>query len=111
MAARKHRLVDGGDLMRQRIDVRCVDRHHRIEEEREVDAFGFACQLKRRAIAIKRPRTLDGGDGEVRFIGSAQETLFGGAVRRAVEDLHRTVTNRHDGSNGRDCSRLESDKR
>ena len=38
----KHRFVDCGDLVRQRIDVRGVDRHHRIKQERQVDAFGFA---------------------------------------------------------------------
>ena len=39
---REHRFVDSGDLVRQRIDVRGVDRHHWIKEECQVDAFGFA---------------------------------------------------------------------
>ena len=38
----KHRFVDGSDLVRQRIDVRSVNRHHRIKEECQVDAFSFA---------------------------------------------------------------------
>ena len=35
--ARQHRLVDGGDLVRQRLDQRGVDGQHRIEEVGEAD--------------------------------------------------------------------------
>ena len=37
--ARQHRLVDGRDLVRQRLDDRGVDRQHRVEEVRQPDAL------------------------------------------------------------------------
>ena len=94
----KHRLVHGCDLMRQRFDIRCVNRHHGVEKKREVDAFCFAGQLKRSAIAIKGPGAFDGGNAEVLFVGTAQQTFLGGSVRRAIEDLNRTLANGHDSS-------------
>ena len=60
--ARQHRLVDGRDLVRQRLHVRGVDRHHRVEQKREVDALGLAGQLERRAVAVEGPRAFDRGD-------------------------------------------------
>ena len=40
--AGEHRLVDGGDLVGQRLDVRGVHRHHGVEQEGEVDPLGLA---------------------------------------------------------------------
>ena len=74
--ARQHRLVDGGDLVRQRLHVRGVDRHHRVEQKREVDALGFAGELERRAVAVEGPRALDRGDADGRLIGAAEQPLF-----------------------------------
>ena len=54
--ARQHGLVDGGDLVRQRLDVRRVDRHHRVEEEGEVDALGLAGELERCTVTVEGPR-------------------------------------------------------
>ncbi len=53
--ARQHRLVDGGDLVRQRVHVRGVDRHHRVEQESEVDALGLDGKLEVLAVAVERP--------------------------------------------------------
>ena len=44
--------------MRQRLDVRGVDRHHRVEQEREVDALGLAGELEGGAVAVKGERAL-----------------------------------------------------
>ena len=51
--AREHGFIDSGDLVRQRLDIRGVDRHHRVEQKSEVDAFGFAGQLEGGAVAVK----------------------------------------------------------
>ena len=61
--ARQHRLVDGGDLVRQRLHVRRVDGHHRVEQEREVDALGLDGELEGRAVAVEGPRAFLRGDG------------------------------------------------
>ena len=58
----KHRLVDGGDLVRERLHVRRVHRHHRVEEEREVDALGFARQLEGSTVPVEGPRAFDSRD-------------------------------------------------
>ena len=54
--ARKHGLVYRGDLVRQRIDHRGVDRQHRIEEVRQLDAHRLGDQAEQRAVAVEAPR-------------------------------------------------------
>lgn len=49
---RQHRLVDGGDLVRQRLDVGGVDGHHRIEQKRQVDPLGLAGENKLFPVAV-----------------------------------------------------------
>ena len=66
---------------------------------------------KRRTVAIKRPRTFDGGDAEVRFVGATKQPFLRRAVRRAIEDLNRTVADRHDSSDRGQSRRLQADKR
>ena len=51
----QHRLVDGRDLVRQRVHVRRVDGHHRVEEEGQVDALGLDGELEVLAVAIEGP--------------------------------------------------------
>ena len=52
--SRQHRLVDRADLVRERIHVRRVDRHHRVEEVRELDARGFGGELEVRGRGVER---------------------------------------------------------
>jgi hypothetical protein len=54
--ARQHRLIDGGDLMRQRIDDRGMDGQHRVEQVRQTDALRLGHQAEECAIAIEAPR-------------------------------------------------------
>ena len=57
--ARQHGLVDGGDLVRQRLDVAAVHRHHRVEQVGEMDALGLGGELEVFAVGIEGPeRTL-----------------------------------------------------
>ena len=53
--ARQHRLVDGRDLVRQRLDERGVDGQHRIEEVRQADAVRLGDQPEQRAVAVEAP--------------------------------------------------------
>ena len=48
-------LVDGGDLVRQRIDQRRVDGQQRIEEVGQPDAVGFGKQPEQGAVAVEAP--------------------------------------------------------
>ena len=53
--ARQHLAVDGGDLVRQRLDVRGVDREVRVEQMREPDALGLRGQPEPPAVGPERP--------------------------------------------------------
>src|SRR5258708_1392079 len=57
------RLVNRCDLMRERLHIRRVHRHHRVEQEREVDALGLDRQLESIAVSLQRPWSLE-GDGD-----------------------------------------------
>ena len=89
--ARQHRLVDGRDLVRQRIDVRGVDGHHRVEQEREVDPLGFAGELERGGVAVEGPGAFGRGRRDGGLVGSAEQPLFERSIGQLVEDLHRAV--------------------
>ena len=54
--ARQHALVDGRDLVRQRLDERGVDGEHRIEQMRETDAMRLGDEPEQRAVAVEAPR-------------------------------------------------------
>ena len=51
----QHRLVDRGDLVRQRIDERGVDREHGIEQMREADAVRLGDEAEEGAVAVEAP--------------------------------------------------------
>jgi len=53
--ARQHRFVDGGDLVRQRLDQRGMHSQQGIEQVGQADAIGFRHQAKERAIGIEAP--------------------------------------------------------
>ena len=66
----QHRLVDGGDLVRQRVDQRGVHGEHRIEEVGEADAVRLGDETEQRAVAVEAP-------------GAALPRRSRGAARRA----------------------------
>ena len=53
--ARQHVLVDGDDLMRQRVNHRRVQRRHGVEDMAKLQAGGFLRQAEVRAVAVKCP--------------------------------------------------------
>ena len=86
--AGEHRLVDGGDLVGQRLHVRGVDRHHRVEQEREVDPLGLAGELERGAVAVEGPGAFGRGEADRLLVGAREQPLFHRAVGRAVDELN-----------------------
>ena len=52
----EHLAVDGGDLVRQRLDQRRVDGQQRVEEVGQPDAVGFGKQPEQCAVAVEAPR-------------------------------------------------------
>ena len=95
--ARQHRLVDTSDLVRQRLHIGSVDRHHRIKQERKVHAFGFASELERRAIAVEREWALNHGHTDGLLVGASQKPLFHRAIGCTVDELYRAIAQRHGG--------------
>ena len=53
---RQHRLVDGGDLVRQRLDQRGVDGEQRVEQVGQADPLRLGDQPEQRAVAVEAPR-------------------------------------------------------
>jgi hypothetical protein len=108
--AGKHRLVNGGDLVRKGIDVRRVNGHHRIEEKGQVDPLGLASELERCCVAVEGPGPLDRGNGNGRFVGGAEKALLETPVGQLVEDLNRVVGVRRDLDDGTDAIRLQANE-
>ena len=108
--AGQHRLVNGRDLVRQRVDVRGMDGHHRVEQEREVDPLGLAGELERGGVAVEGPGAFGRGEGDRRLVGSPEQPLLQGSVGQLVEDLHRAVRDHVDRDDRADQLRLEADE-
>ena len=95
--AREHRLVDGGDLVRERLDVRGVDRHHRVEQEREVDALGLAGELEGGAVAVEGERAFGRREADRLLIDAREQSLLHRAVGGAIDELDRALAHRNGG--------------
>ena len=70
---RQHRVVDAGDLVRQRVDHRRVDRQQRVEQVREADALRFGHQPEQRAVAVEAPRPPLGDDLEPGLVVAVEQ--------------------------------------
>ena len=80
--ARQHRLVDGRDLVRQRLDERGVDGEHRIEQMREADALRLGDEPEQRAVAVEAPRPALLDDLQIAARRVAVEQLVADLARR-----------------------------
>ena len=69
----KHLAVNGGDLVRQRLDERRVDGKQRIEEVGQPDAVGFGKQPEQRTVAIEAPGPARLGDFERRLTVAVEQ--------------------------------------
>jgi hypothetical protein len=97
--AREKGLINGSDLMWQRLDVRAVHRHHGVKEKGEVDPLGLAGKLKGRAVAVKGERALGSGDPDRCLVITREQALLDRALGGPVDELERSLTvrdSRHD---------------
>ena len=87
--ARQHRVVDAGDLVRQRVDHRRVDRQQRVEQVREADALRLRHQPEQRAVAVEAPRPPLGDDLEPGLVVAVEQFVGDRAGLRLVGQLER----------------------
>lgn len=83
---RQHRLIDGGDLVRERFDQRRVHREHGIEEMRQADAVGFRDEAKELSIAVEAPRPPHLNDFKTRFVVPVKDLVGDPAVQAAIHE-------------------------
>jgi hypothetical protein len=86
---RQHGFVDGGDLVRQRLDQRSVDGQDRVEQVRQANAVRFGDEAKQRAVAVEAPRPPLLEHLEPRFVVPVEDLLRDPPVRRAVDEGER----------------------
>lgn len=84
--------------MRQRFDVGRVNRHHRIEEKREVDSLRFDRDLERVAVTVERPGPFDGSDVDRFFVRASQEAVANRSVWSLVDNLDSAFRDWPDGN-------------
>ena len=85
---RQHRLVDRGDLMRQRLHLRGVDRQCPVEQMGEVDAQRLRHQPKEIAVAVEAPRPSLLDDLQPRFVVAVEDLTAQLATGRPVDEFH-----------------------
>ena len=82
--------------MGQRVYVRRVDCHHRVEQEGQVDPLRLTGELEGVGIAVESPGPLGYGRGDAGRVGRREEPNLGGAVWERVDDLYGVVGDRGD---------------
>ncbi len=92
--ARQHRLVDRRDLVRQRLHVRRVHRHHRIEQVGQVDPVGLGGKFEVLAWGVEGPWAAGFGQRQVGLVGAEQHPLAQRAVGGLVVNGEGVVTDR-----------------
>ena len=90
----EHRLVDCRDLVGERLDVRSMDRHHRVEEVGQVDPVGFRSEFERLAGRVERPRPPGLREGEGGLVGTKEHLLLELPVGSFVVDRQRVLAHR-----------------
>ena len=94
--------------MRQRLHVRGVDRHHRVEQVREVDAVGLGGELEVLAGGIEGPGAAGLGQGQLGLVGAEQHLLQQLAVGGLVVDGEGVIADRLGGDDAHDVPRLQA---
>ncbi len=87
--ARQHRLVDGGDLVRQRLDERGVDGEHGIEQVGQADAVRLGDEAEERAVAVEAPGPARLDDLETRLVVPVEDLVRDTAIRPTVHEGQR----------------------
>jgi hypothetical protein len=70
-----------------------VHRHHGVEKESKINAFGFNSECELLAIAIKGPWTLFHGNAYDFFVRPAQQSLFEYAIGGFIDNLNSAFAN------------------
>ena len=91
-AGAQHGLVNGGDLVRQRLHQRSVDGKQRVEEMCKADALGFSGEPIGRAVAVEAPEMILCDNFETRFVVAVKDFLGNAAGRRPVDKRERIGT-------------------
>ncbi len=73
--ARQHGLIDGRDLMRQRIDQRRVDCQHGVKQMCELNAVQLGHQTEEVAVAVEAPGAAPLDDIEPRLVMAVQQLV------------------------------------
>jgi len=82
--AGQHRLVDGGNLVRERIHQRCMDSEHRVEEMSQTDAVRFRNESEECPVAVEAPRPAHLGYLKTRLVVSIEDLVRYTTVRSAI---------------------------
>ena len=82
--------------MGQRVYVRRVDCHHRVEQEGQVDPLRLTGELEGVGIAVESPGPPGYGLGDAARVGRRDQPNLGRAVWERVDDLEGVVGNRGD---------------
>ncbi len=69
----QHRLVDGGDLVRQGLDQRGMHGDEGIEQVGEANTIGFRCEAEERSITSKTPWEARGHNFQVRYTVTVEQ--------------------------------------
>ena len=72
---RQHRLVNGSDLMRQRLDDRRMNRQHRIEKMREANAMRLGDEPEQVAVAVEAPGAPLFNDLDARLVVAIEQLV------------------------------------
>ena len=87
--AREHRLIDRGDLVRQRVHLRGLHRQERVEEVRQRDALRFGGQLEEVAVGVETPGPFRLGAFEPFFVFPEEQSVPDDAFRVAEDEGDR----------------------
>ena len=83
----QHRLVDGGDLVRQRVHDGRVHRQDRVEQMGQANAVRLGDQPEQGAIAVEAPRPALLDQLQARLVVAVQELVGDLSGRRLVRQL------------------------
>ena len=116
----QHGLVDGGDLVGERLDVGGMDGQQRVKEMGEADALGLGNEAEKGTVAVEAPGARLLGNPDAGFVVAVEELVGDLARRRLVGQLdggvavplhadHRDEAVRQDALNGGvDCEIFQS---
>jgi hypothetical protein len=88
--------------MRERLDIRRVNGHHRVEEEGKVYALRLDRQFKGIAITIERPWPFPRGGADSILIHTSEQSIPERAVGCLLDQLNGVGRDRDNRNNGHD---------